>query len=260
MQNKLITYLKFLFNSSNQHGIHSPFVYNLITKCLYNNHFFKNANHKKINIFILSLKNNNNTITVTDFGAGSKVFKSNKRKISAIAKNAGISKKRSQILYKITQYFNLKQILEIGTSLGIATASMAFANPKAKITTLEGCPETVKIAQHQFNTFGFKNIDLIIGNFKNTLSKTIENKKYDLIYFDGNHQKQATINYFEQCLATIHNESIFIFDDIHWSEEMEGAWNYIKNHEKVTVSIDTYQWGIIFFRKEQPKEHFIIRV
>ncbi len=199
-------------------------------------------------------------ITITDFGAGSKVFKNNKRKISAIAKNVGISKKRSELLYQITQYFELEQVLEIGTSLGIATASLALANQNSKIITLEGCKETAKIAQNQFNKFGFKNINIKIGDFKDTLSKAVENKKYDLIYFDGNHQEKATINYFEQCLTTIHNESIFIFDDIHWSEGMEKAWNYIKNHKKVTVSIDTYQWGIVFFRKEQPKEHFTIRV
>ncbi|MCK4562530.1 MAG: class I SAM-dependent methyltransferase [Flavobacteriaceae bacterium] len=260
MLNKIQTYLKFLFKSTNQHGVHSPFVYDFITKCLYNNNHLNSDNFKQINIFKASFKNNHNFITITDFGAGSKVFKSNTRKISAIAKNAGISKKRSELLYQITQHFEAKQILEIGTSLGIATASMVLANRNGVITTLEGCPETAKIAQNQFNKFSFKNINIEVGNFKNTLPKAIENKKYDLIYFDGNHQEQATINYFEQCLSTIHNESIFIFDDIHWSGGMETAWNYIKNHKRVTVSIDTYQWGIIFFRKEQPKEHFTIRV
>jgi len=258
--NNLKSYINFIFKSSNQHGVHSPFVYNFITKCLYNSNYLKNSNLNQINAFIASLKNNHNIITVTDFGAGSRVFKNSTRKISAIARNAGISKKRAKLLIKIGQYFHPINILEIGTSLGIGTACLNLGNPKSKITTLEGCPETSKIAQNQFNKFGFKNINMEVGNFNDTLSKALENKKYDLIYFDGNHQKDATIKYFEQCLPATKNDSIFIFDDIHWSQGMEEAWNHIKEHKKVTISIDTYQWGIVFFRKEQPKEHFIIRV
>ena len=149
MLNNIQTYLKFLLKSSNQHDVHSPFVYNFITKCLYNNNYIEKINLNQINTFIAVLTNNHNIITITDFGAGSKVFKDNKRKISAIAKNAGITKKRSELLYRITQYFEAKQILEIGTSLGIATASMALTNQNGVITTLEGCPETAPPERHR---------------------------------------------------------------------------------------------------------------
>jgi hypothetical protein len=84
-------------------------------------------------------------------------------------------------------------------------------------------------------------------------------KTQNLIYFDGNHSKKATLNYFELLLPTICNDSVWIFDDIHWSNEMEEAWETIKKHPKVTVTIDTFQWGLVFFRKEQEKEHFVIR-
>jgi len=253
------SYFKFLLKSTNEHGIHSPFIFNFITKCLYK----KVPNNKQIQNITdnrKSLLTNHHKINVTDFGAGSRIFKSNIRSISKIAKNAGISTKRGKLLYQMVQYFESEQILEIGTSLGIATTYLSLANSAAKITTLEGCKETAKIAQDHFNKLEMNNVKINIGDFKDTLSKTIANKKYDLIYFDGNHQKEATITYFEQCLETIHNESIFIFDDIHWSKPMEQAWEYIMNHPKVTVSIDTFQWGIVFFRKEQLKEHFVIRV
>ena len=252
--------LSFIGRSNNHHGIHSPFVYDLVTKCFYSSQKKYTKEFAQINNYRNSLYQNFNLIEVSDFGAGSKVFKSNKRKVSAIAKNAGISKKRTILLVKIVQYFNPNQILEIGTSLGIGTASLSIGYPKSKITTLEGCTETSKIAQENIDKFELGNIKLIIGDFKNTLPNVLKNQVFDLIYFDGNHQKEATIEYFELCLETAHNETVFIFDDIHWSKEMEVAWNYIKDHKKVTVSIDTYQWGIVFFRKEQPKEHFIIRV
>ena len=254
------SFFSFLFASTNQHGIHSPFIYDLATKCFYAHQKNYKEQFDKIRSYRKSLLKNNLSIEVTDFGAGSKVFKSNDRKVSDIAKNAGISKKRAELLIKVVHYFNPNHILEIGTSLGIGTACLSLSNPNAKIFSLEGCPETAKIAMDQFRKFYLNNIKVEVGNFKSTLPKNLLNKKYDLIYFDGNHQKEATINYFEQCLHTVHNDSVFIFDDIHWSKGMEEAWNYIKGHKKVTVSIDTYQWGIVFFRKEQPKEHFVIRV
>lgn len=260
MISQIKSYLSFFLASSNQHGIHSPFIYDLVTKCFYDSQQKYIEEFTLIQNFRQTLLQNNKTIKVTDFGAGSRVFKSNIRKISAIAKNAGISRKRAKLLIKLVKYFQLSNILEIGTSLGIGTVCLSLGNPKSKITTLEGCPETAKIAQKNFKKFQLNNIKIITGDFKKTLPKIIHNRKMDLIYFDGNHQKEATINYFELCLPSSHNDSVFIFDDIHWSEGMEEAWNYIKDHEKVTVSIDTYQWGFVFFRKEQVKEHFVIRI
>ncbi len=255
----LSSYLKYLIQSTNQHGIHSPFVYNFITQCLYNKKLPNTDVVAILSRYRNALLKNSNTIQVTDFGAGSKVFKSNTRKISAIAKNAGISAKRANLLCKIVNYFQPIEILEIGTSLGIATSCLALGNKNAKIISLEGCPATADVAKQQLKKIQLTNVDIKIGSFDYSLPK-LTNKSFDLVFFDGNHTKKATISYFEQLKTTANNETIFIFDDIHWNKEMEEAWNYIKNDKKVTVSIDTYQWGIVFFRKEQPKEHFTIRI
>jgi len=255
---KIKSFILFLFKSTNQHGVHSPFVYNLVTNC-----FYKKTPIPKIKLthnIKKWLSNNHEIITVSDFGSGSKVFKNNQRKVSDISKIAGISSKKSLLLIRIIEYFKIETILEIGTSVGLGTASMSIGNSKATIKTLEGCKNTAIVAQKLFDTFNLENILLIIGNFSDTLPSVLENKQFDLIYFDGNHQKDATLNYFELCLKTVHNNSIFIFDDINWSVEMQEAWLKIKNHPKVTVTIDTYFWGIVFFRKEQEKEHFTIRV
>ena len=80
-----------------------------------------------------------------------------------------------------------------------------------------------------------------------------------MVYFDGNHQQKQTLKYFNACLRNIHNNTVFIFDDINWSKEMGNAWEIIKNEHRVTTTIDLFQWGIVFFRKELSKEHFIIR-
>ena len=253
------SYLKFLWHSKNEHAVHSPFVFTLITKCFYDRK--SKPQYSILKKYRQSLLSNLNAITITDFGAGSKVFKSNIRSIAQIAKTAGISKRHAQLLFRITNYFQPKSILEIGTSLGLATAAMALGNKETVITTVEGCPETAKIAQNQFREFELKGINSIVSEFDSYLDTIPATEvKFDMIYFDGNHSKKATLAYFEKLLPTITNDSVWIFDDIHWSPDMEEAWSIIKDHTSVTVTIDVYQWGIVFFRREQPKEHFIIRV
>lgn len=256
---QLKSYFNFLWHSKNEHAVHSPFVFGLLTKCFYDKKPKKD--YKVLSAYRKSLLQNKSIIEVTDFGAGSKVFKSNQRQVSQIAKTAGISKKRAELLFRIVQYFKPEFILEIGTSLGLSTSAIALANPNAKITTLEGCPKTLEIAKQQFKLFNFENIDCIETDFLDYLSFCqLKTENYQLIYFDGNHSKKATLDYFDLLLPTVSNESLWIFDDIHWSPEMEQAWQNIKKHPKVSVTIDTFQWGLVFFRKEQPKEHFVIRI
>lgn len=252
------SYFKFLWNSKNEHGVHSPFVFSLVTKC-----FYDQKNYPAYSIlkkYRNCLLQNKNTIEVTDFGAGSRVFRNNTRAINQIAQTAGISTKRAALLYRIVRYFKPGSILEVGTSLGLATSALSLGNDKANITTLEGCPKTAAVAQHQFEKFGFSTIASVVTEFSTYLKNTDNSlSSFDFIYFDGNHSQKATLDYFELLLPSITNESVWIFDDIHWSTDMEEAWEAIKSHPKVTVTIDTFQWGLVFFRKEQPKEHFVIR-
>ncbi len=251
---QIFAYFKFLVKSSNQHGVHSPFVYDLITKCFYDK--TTKDHYKTIQQYRDELLQNNTEIEVKDFGAGSRVFSSNKRKVSAIAKNAGITKKRAQLLARLIPYLDIKKCLELGTSLGIGTIAMKNA---IDVYTVEGCPKTAKIAEEQLRNYKMNNVSISIAAFEKILPQLM-NELFDLIYVDGNHQKKATLSYFEQLLKTAHNDTVFIFDDIHWSKDMTEAWEIIKKHPKVTVTIDTFFWGFVFFRKEQVKEHFIVRV
>ena len=256
MQHIIKSYLKFIWNSTNAHGVHSPFVFNLVTKCFYDKKQY--SEYIILDDYRNSLLENKEEIEVTDFGAGSRVFKSNKRAVNQIAKNAGISAKRAKLLFRLLHYFQPKKVLEIGTSLGLATSALTLNN-FSSLTTLEGCPNTLKQCQLQFKKFKINNVTFINTEFSEQLSK-YKSTSFDFIYFDGNHSKEATLNYLEMLLPTAHNDSVWIFDDIHWSVQMEEAWEVIKNHPQVTVSIDTFQWGFVFFRKEQEKENFIIRV
>jgi predicted O-methyltransferase YrrM len=259
MLQQIKSYLKFLFHSKNEHGVHSPFVFDLVTKCFYDK--TKYSEYTVLKQYRNSLLTNKNTIEVTDFGAGSRVFKSNTRQISKIAQTAGISPKRAELLFRIVNYFQPESILEIGTSLGLATSALSLGNASSKLITLEGCPKTQNQCQLQLQKFNIKNVQCINTEFSSFLKNfQLQSSNFQFIYFDGNHSEKATLAYFELLLPTITNTSVWIFDDIHWSEEMENAWEIIKKHPKVKVTIDTFQWGIVFFRAEQEKEHFVIRV
>lgn len=254
---QILAYIKFLLKSTNQHGVHSPFVFDFVTKCLYNKSNYEA--YKLISNYRYNLLKSKTTLDVFDLGQGSKSLSKYKRKISKMARTSSSSQKNTKLLYRTLQYFKFKTILELGTSLGMATYAMALANESAKITTIEGCPNTSDFAKANFRNLEITNSKFIKGDFTAIIPSLIEDT-FDFIFFDGHHNKSATIQYFESLLPKANNETVFVFDDIYWSKGMTEAWEYIKNHNSVTVTIDCFYLGFVFFRKEQVKEHFKIRV
>ena len=254
---QLKSYLKFLIRSRNQHGIHSPFVYELVTRCFYDKSTY--AEYQIMDAHRKRLYEDDSFIEESDFGAGSRVFKTNRRKLSRIAKLAGINKKRQRLLFRLSRYLEATDILELGTSLGLGTIALALSNPKAKIVSVEGCGQTAKKAQTFLNEFAIENASIKIERFEAFFGK-MPNRPFDLIYLDGNHSGEATIRYFEQLKNKLHNDSVVILDDIYYNSGMTEAWNRIRKDKKVRVSIDTFYWGLVFFRKEQKKQHFNIRL
>lgn len=204
-----------------------------------------------------SLLNNDKKILITDFGTG----KNNREKtIKSIAQKTIKSPEIAQILFRIVAYQNPKTILELGTSLGITTAYLAAYNKNIEVTSLEGCPNTVSIAKENFKKLFLNNINVQIGNIDQTLSQYLQNRlAIDLIYIDANHTQEATLRYFYQLLPYVNESSIVILDDIHWSKEMNKAWDIIRKDNKVTISLDLFEIGILFFRKNQPKQDFVFK-
>ena len=251
-------YIKHILSAKTRHGTHSPFVYNLVDKVIYD--FKDKTEYQAIEKLRENLLYDQRSITVTDLGAGSHVNNKRTKKVRSIAKNALKSKKLAQLLYRLAKEFNPANLLELGTCLGITTAYFSKALPHAKIITMEGCPQTASVAQENWDKLSLKNIDVKVGNFDDTLPKLIdEQEQLDFVFIDGNHRKDATLNYFNLCLPKVDENSVIIFDDIYWSKGMEQAWNHIKAHPDVTVTIDLFWIGLVFFRTGQAKQDFKIR-
>jgi predicted O-methyltransferase YrrM len=200
------------------------------------------------------------SIKVTDLGAGSKKMKTSQRKVSDIARYSAIPGKYGILLSNMAEAFGKPFILEFGTSLGISTMYMAASCPDANVITIEGCSTTSDIASDNFREAGLKNIKVLNGPFDEILTEIRKKGMHPgLVFIDGNHRKGPVINYFNQVADMSDNKSVVIIDDINSSREMAEAWCAIKNHKNVTISVDIFRMGIVFFREGLNHFNYVVR-
>lgn len=239
--------------------MHSPFVFDFILHVLNNKNGYQPPPH--LETLRRKLLHDHTILTIEDLGAGSRVQAANQKTIRQIARTAVKPKKYSQLLFRLVKHYQPQTVLELGTSLGISTAYMAAANPAANITTIEGSTEIQQRAETNFQALNMSFIKSLQGPFDALLPQVLEAVAcIDLAYVDGNHRLQPTLNYFEQLLQKKGDHSIFIFDDIHWSAEMEEAWRTIQQHPDVRYTVDLFFLGFVFFRPAfKVKQHFSIR-
>jgi len=256
-----LKYLNYSLTAANGkgHGVHSPFVFDFVTKVLNDKANYEDYSNVE-NLRKRSLRDQT-ILSIEDHGAGSSSSGAKERSVSSVSKHAVKSKKYAQLLYRIAKYYQPGSIIELGTSLGITTTYLSLANPGGNVFTLEGSGEIANVARQNFKTLALQNTRLIEGNFDYTLPSVLyQLTSVGLAFIDGNHRRDATENYFHWLLEKANSNSIFIFDDIHWSKEMEQAWEHIKEHSAVRCSIDLFFIGIVFFRQEfKEKQHFTIR-
>jgi len=254
----IVGYIVYWFASVGRHGLQSTFLYNLNEAVWRFDK--KNPSQNRIESYREVCLKNNSIITVKDFGAGVNGQKKKELMIASIAKNAAKPPKYARMLFRLMAYLKPKNVIELGTSLGISSLYISSGNPQMKLTTLEGCDATADYTRKQLKQFADLNIEVVTGNFDTTLTTCLQSKhKVDAVYIDGNHRLEPTLRYFEMCLPYMHDDSFIIFDDINWSEEMKEAWKKIIQHPRVRISINLYMMGIVFFNPGFSKEDFKIR-
>ena len=246
--------------------LHSPFVFKL-----YQTSVKKQKNYesfKSIEKLRQELKKDNTHIAFNEIGAGSNFARTKTMWVSEIAKKHAKPKRIAEILYYVALNNKCSYSIELGTSLAISTAYLALAHKERALfsdillTSIEGNKSVIHKAQSNLEKLhldGF--VNLVEGNFDEVLNEILKQyPQLDLAFIDGNHKKEPTLKYFKQMLPLAHNNSVFIFDDIYWSKGMAEAWNEIKKHPQVTVTVDLFFIGLVFFRKEQVKQDFKLRV
>lgn len=249
-------YIKYRFRAKKRHGVHSPFVYDIMDNVALSSIPIEDDN--KIERLVSGLKNNTETIDFQENGAGSKKLK-DIRKVSSVLRNSSSKGKYGEFLYKLNKHFKFENILEFGTSLGLGTIYFSLGNPLSTITTIEGCSNTRNVALRNFNELKLKNIHSIRSTFNDFLSKK-NPVKYDCIFIDGHHDGKALLQYLESLKGNYHNDSLIILDDIRWSDSMYESWLKITHSDEFNLSMDFFRFGIVSPRKQQEKEHFTLRL
>ena len=246
-------------SNGNGQGVDSSFVLSFVSNVLSNKSGFTAP--AEVERLRNELLHDQRLLEIEDFGAGSRITKTKKRSVAELAHSALKSRKYAQLLFRLTHFYQPKTVLELGTSLGITTSYLAKAAPTATVTTIEGSSAIAAVAAENFVKLGVQNIRSLVGNFDKLLPAVIQQlTSIDLAYIDGNHRQEPTVRYFQQLLPALHHQSILVFDDIHWSAEMESAWEEIKHHPSVTCTVDVFFLGFVFFRNDfGGKQHFQVR-
>ena len=257
----LFKYVRYLITASNGkgHGVHSPFVYAFIRNVL------KEKRHPEWTTQIEAVrkkwKRDLTSIAVNDLGGkGSGQIRS--EPVSVLARRSLSSPKFGRLLFRISRYYQVRQLLELGTSLGLSGSYLiAGAGSDARLITIEGAEEVAALARHTFAALNLENVEVLTGDFALRLPE-LPGRGFvpDLVFIDGNHRKEPLLDYFNAFLKLEPVPRVIILHDIHWSEEMESGWQNICSMPEVMLSIDLFFAGILFFDdKFRIKQHFRIR-
>jgi len=208
-----------------------------------------------------------NNTTQIDYGVFEKGLK---RRVSEICKSAATPKVWSSFFYHLIRNSQSLHVLEIGTNLGISGQYFLSAlkhnvkkhNQKGVFTSIEGVKGLCDIAQQRFKEIDQDNlVDITVHNalYDDILPQIVkEGVAYQIVFVDGNHKYEPTLDYYEWLLKTTTENAIFIFDDINWNAEMQRAWNEILQRKHHAYSIDFYKLGIVVVDKNatNPVENF----
>lgn len=235
------------------HWVHSPFTFHTLNYVIFERTPY--YSFPQIENLRQQLQQNNTPLTLQPLGTS-------KAKTTTIAKelkNSTKTPRLAQLLQRLCASNNSQYIIELGTNLGLSTAYLASNNTKSHVYTLEGQPQLCQIARQNFKQLQLNNIQLIEGNINDTLPHLIQQiPQIDLLFIDANHQYQATLDYYRLAKTKTHKNAIIIFDDIHWSEGMQQAWNEIRQDPDIRLSIDIFHMGIVWFNTDIPKQHYIV--
>ncbi len=256
MWGKFSRFFRFYKRAVTLHSIHSPFLYQFIRSA-----FDLDRTYYPF-LAIEGLREilgaSEQKIGIQDFGAGSKTHDSSVRSIQSIVRSSSSGQNKCHLLFNTVHFFRPSCILELGTNLGLATLYMASTDPSTKVTTVEGDPSLFALAKAHFEKYNTNNnIIAVNATFEDFLNKAKRLDGYDLIYIDGHHSGEATLNYYRYFSGYDTNEKIVIIDDIHWSKDMEDAWRTIREDMCFGVSLDIFQMGFLFLMPRfKQVEHF----
>ncbi|MEZ4972039.1 MAG: class I SAM-dependent methyltransferase [Cyclobacteriaceae bacterium] len=252
---RIKSFISHWLNKVDEHSIHSPYFFDFYKQVI------KPAQKAKGDQALEKLRarllQNNMPVQMEDLGAGSAVG-GQKKSLADITQISVSPAKLSQLYFNILNYIDAKYVVELGTSIGLNTLYLS-QKTDCRIFTFEGNKSLINIALTHFESLDRKNVQLIEGNIDHTLSEFLQNTtKINFALIDANHRYEPTLRYFNMLVRRMNEKSILVIDDIHWSAEMEKAWDELHRHSLVYGSIDLYRCGILFFDPALNRQHFTL--
>lgn len=253
-----LRFAKYYLMAGNRHSLQAPFAFSLNEAVFRKDR--KDAGQKAIEDVRALLLKDQRSINVLDFGAGfgGKVYR--KRTVAYITRNSAKPPRYARMLHRLVKHLRPGLMLELGTSAGISALYQSLGNPEGKLISIEGCPETAKIALNTFKQFPSLHIELLQGAFEDCLPSLLERiDRIDYLFIDGHHRLEPTLKYINWCYPKLSATAVIVVDDINWSDEMREAWKQLKADPRFTLSMDVFMMGLLFVNKDLSKEDFVLR-
>jgi len=248
-------YLSYFLDRTDQHSLQSPFA-----ASIYRELRVYQKQHRKGNPTLeklrLRLAKDSKELEINDLGAGSKFAVGSKRSLASICKNACSALPHNLLYQFMVMKTPAQTVVELGTSLGINTGYLS-AKTVGTVYTFEADSSLLEMAKNNLSTF--PNVVFIPGNIQETLPVFLKDQpRIDFVQIDANHTYQATLQYCKWVWPCLHEQSVVVIGDIHWSTEMKKAWLEIKQFPGVTTTIDFFECGVLFFRSGIQMEHHVL--
>ena len=251
---RLRRFLNFYLRAVTTYQLHSPFVFELVNAVLENRHWY--YAYRDVELLRRKMLESTVRLSITDYGTGT----SRNASVRQVARTAGSTARQGRLLFRLADWAAPATMLELGTSLGISAMYLASGKRSARFISLEGCADCAQVARTNLDILQLKNVEVRTGPFAETLPAALQSlHPPDFVFLDGHHRLQPTLDYFEQCLAPAHAKTMFVFDDMHWSPEMAQAWEKIKQHPRVTLTVDFFDLSLAFINPEfREKQHLAV--
>jgi len=238
-------------------GVHPPFAFKFISEVIFGE---KIPGLQGIEDLRISLSGNKELLEVSDHGAGSKLAAGEKRSVRKLVKHTAVSRKKGELLARISGFLDFPVILELGTGTGISSLYLAMGSPNSNVFSCEGSSAIGELAKDNVKGLGTKNISISVDTFMDWLPGMLNQKEGELLVFlDGDHRGDRLLHYCEQIMTSERQKRIIVLDDIHWSQDMFQAWRTLTERKEISLSLELFNLGIVFLGFEIQKGHYIIR-
>ena len=235
-------------------GVHSPFVFNLITKVIEERCGYYSFN--EIELLRKQLLFRNEYITYPDRRNKGKM---RRRRIGEIVKREAIRPKHGALLFRLANYFKSKHILQLGPTMGLSTLYLTSYATDVRCIALESVPEFAAIAEQDYQKGARNPIDLRVGSYRQLLPKALEEmEQLDFVFFNTLYEPEDNLWLFNECIKHVHDGTLFVFEGIKENRKMRQLWHDVCLHPDVTVTLDLYSLGIIVFHKKLHKKDYIV--